>query len=111
MDYRAYLSEIEGLSGRIAEHGNPDHYPPNINTGALQAFFDNLSDLPNDRREVAARAIDAAIRRTKQDDWRDNRRKKRQVQNAIARVIQEELSEDDLDVNALLELAVNQYEY
>ena len=66
--------------------------------------------LPEDHGEAAALAIDTTIRRTKQDDWRANRRKKRQVQNAIARVIQQEFSDYDLDVNALLELAVNQRE-
>ena len=111
MDYREYLSEIEGLSGRMAEHENPDRYPSNINTNPLRAFFDNLDPLPENRREAAAVAIDAAIRRTKQDDWRGNRFKKIQVRNAIARVIQEKFSDNDLDVNALLELAVNQSEY
>ena len=111
MDYRAYLSEIEGLSGQIAEPENQDHYLSNINTGALRAFFDNLNDLPEDRREAAAHAIDAAIRKTKKDDWRGNTFKRRQVRNAIARVIQEEFSGYDLDINALLELAVNQREY
>ncbi len=111
LDYREYLSEIEGLSGRIAEDENPERYPATLNTGALRALFDNLDTLPEDRREAAALAIDTAIRRTKQDDWRDNRRKKKQLQNAIARVIQQELSDADIDVNALLELAVNQREY
>ena len=111
LDYREYLSEIEGLSGRIAEDENPERYPATINTGALRALFDNLDPLPEDRREAAALAIDTAIRRTKQDDWRGNRRKKKQVQNAIARVIQQEFSDAALDVNALLELAVNQREY
>ena len=111
LDYREYLSEIEGLSGRIAEDENPERYPATINTGALRALFDNLDTLPEDRREAAALAIDTAIRRTKQDDWRGNRRKKKQVQNAIARVIQREFSDYDIDVNALLELAVNQREY
>ena len=45
MDYREYLSEIEGLSGQTyAEHENQDRYPSNINTGALRALFDNLDD-------------------------------------------------------------------
>ena len=111
LDYREYLSEIEGLSGQIAEHENSDRYPSTLNTGALRALFDNLDTLPQDRREAAALAIDTAIRKTKQDDWRGNRLKKRQVQNAIARVIQQEFSDDDIDVNVLLELAVNQSEY
>ena len=111
LDYRAYLSEIEGLSGRIAEPENLVHYPPDINTNPLRALFDNLDVLPEDHRKTAAVAIDAAIRSTKQDDWRGNRFKKRQVQNAIARVIQQEFSDYSLDINALLELAVNQREY
>ena len=111
MDYRAYLSEIEGLSGQIAEPENQDYYPSNIDTNPLRAFFDNLNDLPEDRRAAAAHTIDAAIRSTKKDDWRGNTFKRRQVRNAIARVIQEEFSDYDLDVNALLELAVNQSGY
>ena len=111
IDYRQYLSEMEELSGRIAEHENEDRYPSNINTDPLRAFFDNLDDLPEDQREAAALAMDTAIRETKQDDWRNNRFKKIQVRNAIARVIQEEFNDYDLDVNALLELAVNQSEY
>ena len=111
IDYRQYLAEMEELSGRIAEHENENRYPSNINTNPLHAFFDNLDNLPEDQREAAALAIDTAIRETKQDDWRNNRFKKIQVRNAIARVIQEEFNDYDLDVNALLELAVNQSEY
>jgi type I restriction enzyme R subunit len=111
MDYREYLSEIEGLSGRIAEHESQDRYPSNIDTNPLRALFDNLDVLPEDGRETAALAIDAAIRSTKQDDWRDNRFKKRQVRIAITRIIQQKFSDYALDVDMLLELAVNQHEY
>lgn len=111
MDYREYLSQIEGLSGRLIEHENRAEYPPNINTGPLQAFFNNLDDLPEDRREAAVLAIDAAIRENRQDDWRDNRLKRMQVRHAIARVIAEAFSDENLDPDALLELAVNQSEY
>ena len=111
MSYREYLSEIEGLSSQITEPESQTKYPSSINTGPLQAFFNNLDNLPEDRRETAALAIDAAIRNTKQDDWRDNRTKKMQVRNAIARVIDEAFSDEGLDPNTLLELAVNQSEY
>ncbi|MDE0016305.1 MAG: HsdR family type I site-specific deoxyribonuclease [Candidatus Poribacteria bacterium] len=111
MSYREYLSEIEGLSSQITEPESQTEYPSSINTGPLQAFFNNLDNLPEDRRAAAAFAIDTAIRNTKQDDWRDNRIKKMQVRNAIVRVISEEFGEEDLDPNALLELAVNQSEY
>ena len=111
MDYRQYLSEIEGISSQITEPESQAEYPPNIDTGPLQAFFNNLDDLSEDRRAAAALAIDTAIRNTKQDDWRDNRIKKMQVRHAIARVIADEFSDEDLDLDALLELAVNQSEY
>ena len=111
MDYREYLSEIEGLSSQITEPESQAEYPPHINTGPLQAFFNNLDNLPEDRRESAARAIDAAIRENRQDDWRDNRFKRMRVRQAIARTIDEEFSDEDLDVDALLQLAVNQSEY
>jgi len=111
MDYRQYLSEIEGLSSQITEPENQAEYPPNINTGPLRAFFNNLEELPVDSRAAAAFTIDVAIRETKQDDWRGNKLKKKQVRNAIARVIREELSGSNLDIDALFELAVNQSEY
>ena len=111
IDYHQYLSEIEGLSGRITEHENEGRYSSNMNTNPLRAFFDNLNDLPEDQREAAALAIDTTIRETKQDDWRNNRFKKIQVRNAIALVIQEEFGDYNLDANALFELAVNQSEY
>ena len=111
IDYREYLSRIEDLSRRLIEPENQAGYPPDINTGALRAFFDNLDDLPEDRRAAAARAIDDAIRSTKRDNWRETRVKRNQVRNAIARIIQQEFSGYDLDIDALFELAVNQSEY
>ena len=111
IDYREYLSEIEGLSGRLTEHENQDRYSSNINTGALRALFDNLDALPEDRRAAAALAIDTAIRTTRRDDWRGNRFRRREVRNAIARLINEEFSEYDLDIDAIFELVMNQNDY
>jgi len=111
MGYRQYLSEIEGLSSQISEPENRAEYPPNINTGPLQVLFNNLDNLPEDQREGAALAMDAAIRENKKDDWRDNRLKRMQVRHAIARVIAEKFPNENLDPDALLELAVNQSEY
>ena len=111
ISYREYLSQIEELSRRVVGQEEQIGYPPDINTGPLRAFFDNLDNLPEDRKATAAQAIDTAIRRRKKDDWRGTRVKKNQVRNAIARVIQQEFSGYDLDINALFELAVNQSEY
>lgn len=111
MDYREYLSEIEGLSGRLMEHENQDRYPSNINTGALRALFDNLDTLPEDCREGAALAVNHTILTTRRDDWRGNRFRRREVRNAIARVIGEEFSDYNLDVDTIFELVINQNDY
>ena len=111
IDFREYLSRIEELSRRVVGQDEQIGYPPDINTGPLRAFFDNVDNLPEDRKATAAQAIDTAILRTKKDDWRGTRVKRNQVRNAIARVIQQEFSDYDLDINALFELAVNQSEY
>ena len=111
IDYREYLSRIEELSRQMTGEENQAEYPPNINSAPLRAFFDNLGDLPEDLRAVAARAIDDTIRSTKRDNWRETKVKRNQVRNAIARVIQEQFNGYDLDIKALFELAVNQSEY
>ena len=54
IDYRKDLSEIESLSSQLAESENQTDYPPDINTDPLRAFFDNLDDLPDDRRESSS---------------------------------------------------------
>ena len=112
LDYRAYLSEIEGLSWQVAEPENQDRYPSTINTDALRALFDNLDALPEDNRETVARAIDDTVRRTRRADWRNNRFRQREVRNAIARLIDEEFSDyDDLDIDAIFQLVMNQNDY
>ena len=111
MNYREYLSAIVKLSSQIVGPENPAGYPSAINTAPLRALFDNLDTLPEDRREAAALAIDAAIRGARQDDWRGTTFKRRRVRNAITQVTQQELRGYDLDVDMLFELAVNQSEY
>ena len=111
MDYRAYLSEIEGLSRQIAEPESRYRYPTNVNTDALRALFDNLDPLPEDCRETIACAIDDTVRSTRKADWRNNNFRRREVSNAIARLIDEEFSDYDLDVDAIFELVMNQNDY
>ena len=111
IDYREYLSRIEELSRQATGQENQVGYPPDINTGPLRAFFDNLGDLPEDLRAVAARAIDDTIRSTKRDNWRETKVKRNQVKNAIARVIQEQFNGYNLDIKALFDLTVKQSEY
>lgn len=110
MDYRAYLSGIETLSAQVNDP-NTHTYGTRINTGALRALYDNLGDAPSDRREEMALAIDDAIRRTKKHDWRGTHAKKMEVRNAIAKVIDDQFSDENLDLDAIFELVMNQNDY
>lgn len=110
MDYRLYLSEIETLSAQVNDP-NTHTYAVRINTGALQALFDNLGDELADSREEIALAIDAVIRRTKKHDWRGTQAKRMEVRNAIAKVIDDQFSNESLDIDVIFELVMNQNDY
>ncbi len=110
MDYRAYLSEIEALSAQVNDP-NTLTYGARINTNALQALYDNLEDATADRQEEIALTIDDAIRRTKKHDWRGTHAKRMEVRNAIAKVIDDQFSNENLDLDAIFELVMNQNDY
>jgi type I restriction enzyme R subunit len=98
-------------------------YPPNINTSALRALYDNLEDASAlavreqpasygsapaaDTREAKALAVDRAIRQIKKADWRGNKFKEREVRNAIQSV----LGADAGLVDTIFEIVKNQREY
>lgn len=110
MDYRAYLSEIEALSVQVNDP-NTHTYGAHINTSALRALNDNLGDATTDRREEMALTIDEAIRRTKKHDWRGTHAKRMEVRNAIAKVIDDQFSNENLDLDVIFELVMNQNDY
>ena len=110
IDYSEYLTKIEALSAQI---NDPDTstYPSSINTAPLRALYDNLGDAPANRRDEIAVTIDEAILRTKKHDWRGTHQKTVEVRNAIAKVIDTQFSEHDLDLDAIFELVMNQHDY
>ena len=110
-DYQEYLSEITNLTGAMINQETQPYYPMSINTGALRALFDNLENIPENRREVGAIALDRAIREARTDDWRGHIFRERRIRNAIARVISTELGDSGVDVDAIFELVRNQDDY
>ena len=56
-------------------------------------------------------AIDDAILNARTDNWRGHLFRERQVLYAIARVIDDQFSDDDLNVDTIFELVINQNEY
>ena len=110
-DYRTYLSKVSGLSVRVTNPATHTDYPPSINTEARRSLYDNLGDAAVERREAMAIAIDDAIFNARTDNWRGHLFRERQVLYAIARVIDDQFSDDDLDVDTIFELVINQNDY
>jgi type I restriction enzyme R subunit len=83
LDYQEYLRRIVELT-RKARNPTADSYPKPLNTPAKRAFYDNLG-----KSEELALAIDLAVTRSRQDDWRSNPFKVKKVRNAVRAAIQD----------------------
>ncbi len=78
LDYQKYLRRIVELTKQVVSPEASGAYPVAMNTPGKRALYDNL-----DKDEPLALAIDAAVRASRQDDWRSNQFKVRRVRNAI----------------------------
>lgn len=99
-DYQNYLQKIVELTKQVHQPNTSSAYPESLNTPAKIALYDNL-----DKNEELALTIDAVIRQTKQDGWRGNTIKERQVKNAIKKHLNAE------EVDNIMEIVKNQSEY
>lgn len=100
-DYQNYLQKIVELTKQVHQPNTSSAYPESLNTPAKIALSDNL-----DKNEELALTIDAVIRQTKQDGWRGNRIKEKEVKNAIKKYLP--LPEE---VDNIMEIVKNQSEY
>jgi len=78
ISYERYLAEIVKLARQVDGGPAPSEYPPSLDSSAKRALYDNVG---ND--EALALRMEAAIRASLQDGWRDNPMKTRRVQIAI----------------------------
>jgi type I restriction enzyme R subunit len=85
LDYQEYLRRIVELTKKVTSPEASGEYPARMNSPGKRALYDNL-----DKDEGHALGVDAAVRASRQDDWRSNPFKIRRVKNAI-RVALEEL--------------------
>lgn len=122
VDYKAYLARIVELTKQVSQPQS-QAYPVPINSPARRALYDNLkgvqgleervrqhgqmADSAADAAEIAALAVDDAIRRVKKADWRGNRFKEREVRNAI----KAELGDDDTLADTMFEIVKAQRDY
>lgn len=102
VSYKEYLEQIAKLTKETTmPGGGPEPLPTGIKTAAQRALYNNLG-----KDEGLALAVDAAIRNSLQDDWRNNSGKTKRVRNGISAV----LNNDDL-TKQILELAKHQNDY
>ena len=87
IEYEAYLKKVIELAEKVKRGEGGRSYSASINNGALRAIYDNL---PAERvaeivdpREVAALAVDKAVRAARMDGWRGHPIKEKQVRRAI----------------------------
>ena len=111
--YKEYLEKIIELSKKV-HAADSGAYPPDLETPAKRAIYDNIPDNPGQdvgeagswNREELALRIDRAIRETKKADFRGNTMKEREILLAIADIVEDmQLAEE------LLEVAKHQNEY
>jgi len=125
LDYKAYLARLVVLTKQVSNPASQTTYPLAINDAPLRALFDNLQDVGDlearltrtgavaevrsgaTAAELAALALDKAIRGVKKADWRGNRFKEREVRNAVRSV----LGGDGALVDTMFEIVRNQRAY
>jgi type I restriction enzyme R subunit len=83
LDYEEYLQKIVELTKQVVSSETSGGYPAAMNTPGRRALYDNLE---GDSR--LALAVDAAVRASRQDDWRSNPFKVKKVRNAIRAVLE-----------------------
>lgn len=102
LEYQHYLERIKELSTKVKRPAETSTYPTSLNTAAKRALYDNL-----EHNEALAVKIDTAVRYTKKDEWRGNRFKEKEIQNAI----REELGTYAVKTDEIFELVKNQRDY
>ena len=102
LDYAAYLAKIVELTKQVKNGPSGTAYPQALNTSAKRALYDNLG-----KDETLALKVDAAVRETRQDGFRNHPIKLKQVRYAIKKVAP--MTDEALD--QLLEIVKNQNEY
>jgi type I restriction enzyme R subunit len=84
LSYAEYLKKIVELTRQAKNPEAGGAYPRSMNTPGKRALYDNLGN-----NHILALAVDAAVRASRQDDWRGNPFKVKKVKNAIKTALTE----------------------
>ncbi len=102
LDYKKYLEQIVALAKKVVNPASGEAYPAGLDTPGKRSLFDNLG-----KDTSLALAVDLAVRKSRQDDWRNNPFKIKKVRLAIKDALH---GDEGLAANTL-ELVKNQNEY
>jgi len=106
IEYEDYLKKIVELAKKVKNPSKSISYPRKIDTNARRALYDNL-----DNNEELALKLHGNILQSKQDSWRGNRLKEKQVRIAIKNTLSEFGIVDNLEIERIFQLVANQNEY
>ena len=105
--YQEYLQELIKLAKMVLEPHSGTTRPASITTKVQAAIFDNVEG-----NEALTLALDEGIRSVKQDGWKTNRFKKKQVLREISKIIEQQLGYvDEVLADTILDIAGEQHEY
>ena len=99
--YAEYLRRVAELAKGIGTPGGGG-YPSDMTRPGLRALYDNL-----ERDADLAGRVDAAVRASRQDDWRGHRVKTLKVRNALRPV----LGDDEAELDRVMDLVASQRDY
>ena len=102
VSYQEYLRQIVDLTRQAKAGPNAGAYPKSLDSTSKRALFDNLG-----RDEALALKVDAAVRTSLQDDWRNHPMKTRKVRQAIAA----HLGTDTALIDRTIDLVKSQNDY
>lgn len=106
LNYEKYLKKIVEFVRKVRKPSSSTNYPSKINSNAKRALYDNL-----DNNDDLALQVHEGIVNYKQDAWKGNRMKEKQVKNAIRNALEESNINDEGEVERILELVKNQNDY
>jgi type I restriction enzyme R subunit len=102
LDYETYLAKILDAAQQLGNKDTDKSYPTWAKHGGQKALIDTLDDDAD-----LAFTIDSAVRNVKKHDWVDNPMKRKQVRQAISRL----LPDGDARVEAVFNLMRSRDEY
>jgi type I restriction enzyme, R subunit len=105
ISYEELLKKYETLAKDI-QPNTKKSYPKDIDTKPKQALYDNLEE-----NEELSIAMDEEVNYVKDDDWRSTHIKRRKVELAIKKVLENYGIADEVLFSKIFELVSNQKEY